>query len=238
MHQQERLVENKEMSLREEMCRIGKLLFDRMFVAGTEGNVSVRLSNDEILVTPTQVSKGMMRPEMMVKVDLSGNVLSGELKPSSELPMHLKIYNDRPDVKAVVHAHPPYATAHAVSGVPFDRAFLPEAVVYLGDIPIAPYGLPSSQEIPEAIQPYLADHTALLLENHGALTWGEDLLTAYFHMENLEQLAKIHLYSRMLGGVRYLSQKRVDELIRLKDGLGSTNKPPKGVHCPDGKDLC
>lgn len=238
MQRRKQFVEDKEKYLREEICRIGRLLFDRMFVAGTEGNISARLSDDVILVTPTQVSKGMISPEMITKVDLFGNVISGGLNPSSELPMHLRIYTKRPDVHAVVHAHPPFATAHAVTGISFDLAFLPESVVYLGEIPIAPYGLPSSNEIPDAIEPYLADHTALLLENHGALTWGKDLLTAYYHMENLEQMAKIHVYGRILGDIKYLSQKRVDELIRIKNELGSKNKPPKGLPCPDGKDIC
>ncbi|MBE3595756.1 MAG: class II aldolase/adducin family protein [Hydrogenibacillus sp.] len=230
--------DHAERRVREEICRVGKLLFERGFVAGTEGNISVRMSDREIIVTPTRVSKGMLTPDMLVKVDLSGRPIEGEGRPSSELKMHLRIYRDRPEIRAVVHAHPPYATAHAVAGIPLERAFLPEAVIYVGEVPIAAYGLPSTDEVPEAIAPYIADHHALLLENHGALAWAEDLWAAYFLLENVEQMAKIHWLARQLGRVQVLSNARVRELVAIKEALGIRVKSPVGVACPDGVSVC
>ncbi|MBE3562459.1 MAG: class II aldolase/adducin family protein [Hydrogenibacillus schlegelii] len=230
--------ETSEEQVRQEICRVGKLLFERGFVAGTEGNISVRLSEREVLVTPTRVSKGMMTPEMLVKVDLFGRLVEGRRSPTSELKMHLRIYRERPDVRAVVHAHPPYATAHAVAGIPLDRAFLPESVIYVGEVPIAPYALPSTEEVAEAIAPYLRDHHALLLENHGAVAWADDLWSAYFLLENVEQMAKIHFLARTLGRIRGLSHARVQELESIKEAMGSFVRSPRGFPCPSGVDIC
>lgn len=221
---------------RQEICEIGKLLFDKGFVAANDGNVSVRLSEDEILTTPTQVSKGFLTPDLLVKVNMKGEVISGERKPSSELKMHLRVYQERPDVRAVVHAHPPHATAFAIAGIPLDRAVMPESVVLLGTVPIAEYGTPSTEEIPNAVAKYVKNHRALLLENHGALTWGEDLYSAYFLMESLEFTAKVRLYAKLLGRERELSVKRVEQLLEIREKMGIKGETPKGLECD--RDVC
>lgn len=148
------------------------------FVAANDGNITVRISENEILATPTGVSKGFMTPDMICKVNLKGEVISAseKYKPSSEIKMHLRVYEKREDVKSVVHAHPPYATSFAIAGIPLDKPIMPEAVISLGSVPIAEYGTPSINEIPDVVEKYLDYYDAVLLENHGALTYGADLL--------------------------------------------------------------
>lgn len=229
---------NTETENKQAICEVGQLLFNKGFVAANDGNLSIRLSENEILTTPTRVSKGFIKPDMLVKVDINGQVLSGDRKPSSELKMHLRVYQERPDVKAVVHAHPPYATSLAIAGIPLNKALMPEAVVLLGTVPIAKYGTPSTEEVPQAIAPYVHDHHALLLENHGALTWSHDIYDAYFLMESLEFTAKIQFLVKQLGSERELSQARVQELLALKEKMGIKGKSPLGAACPEGEDVC
>ncbi|ARE86066.1 class II aldolase/adducin family protein [Clostridium formicaceticum] len=212
--------------MREEICQIGKRMYDREFVAANDGNISVRISENEIWTTPTGVSKGFMTPEMLVKVDLQGKVLEGDSKPSSELKMHLKVYEERPEIKAVVHAHPLTATVLAVAGIPLDQALLPEAIVTLGTVPIAPYATPSTEEVPESIASYLKDHNAVLLENHGALTWGRDILEAYYRMETLEFYAKIILTTRMLGQANELPYDKIAGLLKIRESMGIVGNIP------------
>ena len=166
-----------------------------------------------------------MTPEMLIKVNGRGERISGELKPSSEIKMHLGVYRDRPDVNAVVHAHPPIATAFAVAGIPLAKCVLPEVIITLGNIPLIEYGTPSTDEIPRAIAKHLKDHNAFLLENHGALTLGTDVYDAYHKMETMEHFAVISLAARQLGGERELPPQRVSELMGVRDRLGL-----KGVH--------
>ena len=142
------------------------------FVAANDGNISVKVSENEYYCTPTGVSKGFMTPDMIIKIDADGNKLEGKLNPSSEIKMHMRVYRERPDVNAVVHAHPPTATAYAVAGIPLDKYLLPEAILVLGDVPICKYGTPSTMEIPDSLEPYIQTHDAFLLQNHGALTVG------------------------------------------------------------------
>lgn len=227
-----------EYKIREEMCQVGRLIFDKGFVAANDGNLSVRLSENEILTTPTRVSKGFLKPEMLVKVNLAGEVISGRYKPSSELKMHLRVYKERSDVKAVVHAHPPHATAFAIAGIPLNQALMPESVVLLGTIPVAEYGTPSTDEVPNAVAKYVKNHNGLLLENHGALTWGADIFSAYFLMESLEFTAKINFIVKQLGGERELSEARVNELLKIREQMGITGETPKGVPCKQGADVC
>jgi len=150
-------------------------------------------------VTPTGVSKGAMTEEMLVKVDLEGNLLEGTRKPSSETRMHLRIYKENPDVRAVIHAHPPAATAFACAGIPLDRPIIQEAVVFLGTVPVAPFALPGSQAVADSVAPYCRDYRALLLEYHGAVTWGDTMEQAHYRMECLEQLAQVTLHLKTLG---------------------------------------
>jgi L-fuculose-phosphate aldolase len=206
---------------REMICEIGRRMYNRNYVAANDGNISVKVGPNEIWTTPTGVSKGYMTPDMMVKMDLSGNILSGKMKPSSEVKMHLRVYNDNPEVHSVVHAHPPIATSFAIAGIPLDKPVLPEAIVLLGNVPVAPYALPGTQEVPDSIAPYCQTHNAVLLANHGALTWGRDLMEAYFRMESLEHYANILMYSnQILKKANELNRSQIDDLIKIRESMG------------------
>lgn len=222
----------------EEICQVGRILFDKGFVASNDGNLSVRISEDVILTTPTGVSKGFLKPDMLVKVNLQGDVLEGRMEPSSELKMHLRVYSERQDVRAVVHAHPPYATTYAIAGIPLNQAMMPEAVIALGTVPIVEYGTPSTEEIPNAVARYIHSYHALLLENHGALTWGKDLFAAYFLMESLEFVTKVNLNVKLLGREREISQGRVQELLAIKEKMGIKGESPLGIACDSGEAVC
>ena len=207
----------KEKEIRQEICEIGRRMYDRRMVAANDGNISVRLSEDEILCTPTGVSKGFMKPEQLCLVDLSGNLLGEDrgFHPSSEVKMHLRVYQKRPDIKAVVHAHPIFATSFAVMGQALERPIMPEVIVNFGRIPLAPYGTPSTAEIPDAVEPYLAEYEAILLEHHGALTWAKDLLSAYMKMESVEFYAELLYRTTQLGGPRKLSEEQLKRLYEI-----------------------
>lgn len=206
-----------EQEIREEICEIGRRMYGRRMVAANDGNISVRISEHAILCTPTGVSKGFMKPEQLCKLDLSGNVLemTEGFGPSSEVKMHLRVYQKRPDMTAVVHAHPIFATSFAVMGRALDSPIMPEVIVNFGEIPLAPYGTPSTAEIPDAIEPYLADYQAVLLEHHGALTWAKDLQTAYMKMESVEFYAELLYRTTQLGGPRELSEEKLDRLYQV-----------------------
>lgn len=212
-----------EQTIREEICEIGRRMYARRMVAANDGNLSVRLSENEILCTPTGVSKGFMKPEQLCKVDLTGKVLqmAEGFGPSSEVKMHLRVYQKRPDISAVVHAHPIFATTFAVMGRALDIPIMPEVIVNFGKVPLAPYGTPSTLEIPDAIEPYLADYEAILLESHGALTWAKDLMAAYMKMESVEFYAELLYRSTQLGGPRELSE---DKLARLREVISEHDK--------------
>ncbi|MEG2669494.1 MAG: class II aldolase/adducin family protein, partial [Oscillospiraceae bacterium] len=190
-----------ELEIKQQMCEIGKRVYDRGMVAANDGNFSVKISDTEWLCTPTGVSKGFMTPEYICKVDADGNVLesTGNFKPSSEIKMHMRVYKERPDVKSVVHAHPIYATSYAIAGKGLMEPIMPEAVISLGFVPLAKYGTPSTTEIPDAIAEYLDDYDAVLLENHGALTFSDSLINAYHKMESLEFYAQLLFLSSQIG---------------------------------------
>lgn len=223
-----------DLKYRQHICEIGKKVYEKGFVAANDGNLSIRLGIDEFLITPTGVSKGSLTPEMIVKVDGQGNVLDGELRPTSEMKMHLRVYKERPDIQGIVHVHPPYATAFAIAGIPLDQAIMPESIVYLGTIPVAEYGTPSTNEIPDAISKFVHNHQGVLLENHGALTWGKDLDHAYYLMESLEFTAKINWIAKQLNGDRELSNRHVQKLIEMKTKMGIKGNSPLGVQTSDG----
>ena len=222
-----------EEQLRAEIVEVGHRLHARAYVASNDGNISVRLSDARLLTTPKGVSKGFMTPDMIVTTDLEGRKIAGERDPSSELPMHLVIYHHRPDVRAVVHAHPPTATGFAVAGIALDRAVLAEVVTTLGSIPIADYGTPSTQELADAVRKYIKAHDGLLLANHGALTVAGELFAAYFRMETIEHFARISLVARMLGRERLLSR---EEVMRLQDLRGLYGVAAPAPICADGSD--
>lgn len=206
-----------EKIVRKEICEIGRRMYGRRMVAANDGNISVRLSENEIICTPTGVSKGFMKPEQLCKMEVSGNVLEAAegFGPSSEVKMHLRVYQKRPDIAAVVHAHPIFATSFAVMGRALDSPIMPEVIVNFGKIPLAPYGTPSTAEIPDAIEPYLADYQAILLESHGALTWAKDLTAAYMKMESLEFYAELLYRTAQLGGPRELGEEKLERLYQV-----------------------
>lgn len=223
-----------ELKYKQQICDIGKRIYDKGFVAANDGNISIRISNNEFLITPTGVSKGFMTPDMILKVDGKGRVLKGDYRPTSEMKMHLVVYQERPDINAVVHVHPPFATAFAIAGIPLNQAIMPESVVYLGTIPVAEYGTPSTQEIPDAVKKYVHQHQGVLLENHGALTWGKNLEHAYYLMESLEFSAKINWIAKQLNGDRELSKEHVKSLIEMKKMMGIKGTTPIGADVPNG----
>jgi len=215
-----------EEQLRADMVEAGRRLYARAYVASNDGNISARLDDSRLLTTPKSVSKGFMSPDMMVTVDYDGKKLSGDRDPSSELPMHLEIYRNRPDVNAVVHAHPPIATGFAVAGIPLTRAVLAEVVTTLGSIPIAEYGTPSTAELPEAVRKYIKAHDGLLLANHGAVTCCRTVMTAYYKMETIEHFAKISLVARLLGREHVFSRDEVERLQGLRGMYGIAAPAP------------
>ena len=202
---------------------IGKRMYDKGFVAANDGNISCKVGPNAIWTTPTGVSKGFMTQDMLVKVDLSGKVLLGRTKPSSELKMHLRVYEENPDLMAVTHAHPPVATSFAIAGISLDRPILTEAVLNLGTIPIAHYATPGTYEVPDSIAPYVNTHNGVLLANHGALSWGKDVYQAFYRLESIEYYATIMMYTgNILGRQNELSCGQIDELLDIRKNLGVT----------------
>ncbi len=225
-----------EFEIKKQICDIGKRIYDRNMVAANDGNISVKISDNEFLCTPTGVSKGFMTPEYICKVDRDGNVIqaNGNFKPSSEIKMHMRVYQQRPDVKSVVHAHPTYATSFAIAGIPLTQPIMPEAVITLGCVPIAEYGTPSTMEIPDAVEKYLQYYDAVLLANHGALAYSDSLLSAYHKMESLEFYAELLFKARMLGGPKELTPPQVERLYEIRRQFGMTGKHPADL-CPNAK---
>ena len=217
-----------ELSIKQQICDIGKRIYDKGMVAANDGNISVKLNDNEFLCTPTGVSKGFMTPEYICKVDADGKVIEANpgFKPSSEIKMHMRVYKERPDVNAVVHAHPMYATGFAIAGIPLTQPIMPEAVISLGAVPIAEYGTPSTEEIPDAVSKYLQSYDAVLLENHGALSFSDSLVNAYHKMESVEFYAKLLYISKQLGGPKELSESQVQRLYEIRRQFGMTGKHP------------
>jgi len=207
-------------SLRADIVEIGRRMYARGYTASNDGNISVRIDASRLLMTPKSVCKGFMTPDMMCVTDLDGRKLQGDRDPSSEMLMHLEVYRQRPDVQAVVHAHPPTATGFAVAGIPLDRAVLAEVLTTLGSIPLAEYATPSTAELPEAVRKYIKAHDGMLLANHGALTVGGDLYSAYYKMETIEHFAKISLVARTLGRENLISREEVMRLQELRGTYG------------------
>lgn len=225
-----------EFEIKKLMCDIGRRVYNKGMVAANDGNFSVKLNDNEFLCTPTGVSKGFMTPEYICKVDAQGNLLqaNGNFRPSSEIKMHMRVYEKRPDVGAVVHAHPSYATSFAIAGIPLTQPIMPEAVIALGCVPIAKYGTPSTMEIPDAVEEYLPYFDQVLLESHGALTWGTDLLSAYMKMESVEFYAELLYKSKMLGGPKEFDKEQIAKLYEIRRKMGLPGKHPANL-CPNAK---
>lgn len=217
---------------RRDICTVGRWLYEREYIVACEGNLSVRLQDGRIMATPTCMSKGMLSPEDLVIIDLEGRQLGGTKKVSSEVLMHLLYYRMRPDVKAVCHAHPVTATGFAAAGRALDQALLPEVIIGLGQVPLVRYGTPGTPELSQALEPYVEHYDALLLANHGAVTCGPDLLTAFFRMETLEHAAKILLAAESAGTSKLLSSREVAKLMAARARYGVTPPPGGGAELP------
>jgi L-fuculose-phosphate aldolase len=205
-----------EDELRREIVQIGRWIHRLGFVAAYDGNISARLDAHRILSTPTTISKGMMEPDDLVICDYDGRKMTGRRNVTSEIQMHLLVYRRRPDVDAIVHAHPPTATGYAAAGLSLNKALISEVVLSLGCIPLARYGTPGTPELTDALDPLVAAHDAILMANHGVVTYGPDLMTAYFRMETVEHFAKISLVTELLGRQVLLSETDVDKLLTAR----------------------
>ncbi len=209
-----------ERQLKDQICEIGRRVYAKGFAAANDGNISVRLNEREVMCTPTMVSKGYLKPEDICKVDYDGKQLAGTRKRSSEILLHLSVYKHRPDVQAVVHCHPPHATAFAVAHEPIPKCVLPEVEVFLGEVPIAVYETPGNQKFADTVVPYVKDCNTIILANHGTLTFGPDLEKAYWNSEIIDAYCKILILARQLGRVNYFSEEKTKELLELKKRLG------------------
>lgn len=204
-----------EAEYRQQIIEIGKRIYNKGFVASNDGNLSIR-SNNEVLITPTGLSLGFLSPDQLVKVKMSGEKIEGYLDPSSELKFHLKVYQKRPDVKSVAHAHPPVCTGFAVAGIPLSEPILPEMVISLGCVPLADYGTPGTEELVKEIEKIIPTCNAILLANHGVLTVGEDISSAYYRMETVEHTAHINWVATTLGKVNVIGGENLGKLMELQ----------------------
>jgi L-fuculose-phosphate aldolase len=208
------------LTLKKEIVEVGRRVYQRGYVASNDGNISARLDDKRIVITPTGVSKGFMSPDDLIVVDMDGKVVSGTKKPSSEIFMHISVYKHRPDVNSVCHAHPPYATGFAVAGIPLDKCILPEVIIVLGGIPIVEYGTPGTSEFFKPVLKIIDKYDAFLLANHGALTIGKDVVNAYHKMETLEHFAHIAFVAQQLGHMNVLNSDQVRKLTDLRQKFG------------------
>ena len=207
-----------EKQARKAIIDIGQRMYIRGFVAANDGNISVRTGENEVWATPTGVSKGYMKKKMLVKVDLDGNLLEGTCRPSSELKMHLRAYRENSAIRSVCHAHPPVCTCYAIAGIPLDVPVLAEAIISLGDVPVAPYAELGSKEVPEAIAPFCHTHNGILLANHGVVTWAADPYAAYYRLESMEHYARILLITdKILGKQNLLTKEQIDTLLAMRE---------------------
>jgi L-fuculose-phosphate aldolase len=224
-----------EYKIKEQICEIGRRVYAKGFAAANDGNISYRIGENEVMCSPTMVSKGFMKPEDICKVDLEGKQLAGTRKRSSEILLHLSVYKHRPDIKAVVHCHPPHATAFAVAGVPIPQCVLPEVEVFLGDVPMAVYDTPGTQKFADTIVPHLKASNTIILASHGTVTFGPDLEKAYWNSEIIDAYCRILILARQLGNVNYFTPQQTRELLDLKKRLGYDDlRNREGENC----DLC
>ena len=219
-----------ESEARELIVEIGRLMYERSYVVSSDGNVSIRLDETRVLATPTMTSKGRMTVDSLAVTDLDGNPLNDK-RASSELAMHTLIYKMRPDVKAVCHAHPPHGTAFAVAGLAIDKPILSEVILTLGCVPLTRYGTPSTDELTDAMKPFVPHHNALLMANHGAVAYGKDLWEAFDRLETLEHTARIAILSRILGGANDLPPDAIEKLIHIRERAGYLTEAARCQAC-------
>jgi L-fuculose-phosphate aldolase len=221
-----------EREYRDDICQIGRLVFQKGWVAANDGNITIRLDAERILATPTGVCKGLMQPDDLIIVDMKGNKISGRAERTSEIAMHTTVYGLRPDIKAVVHAHPPVATGFATAGRQLNLGLLPEVIIGLGCVPLAAYGLPGTDALTEPMLPLIPKFDALMMANHGAVCYGEDVFKAYFKMETMEHFARIQLVAELLGGPKVLPRTEVDKLLDSRTRYGVKAKSAGEPNCP------
>ena len=221
-----------EREYRDDICQIGRLVFQKGWVAANDGNITIRMDQERILATPTGVCKGLMQPDDLIVVDMKGNKISGRAQGTSEIAMHTTVYGLRPDIKAVVHAHPPVATGFATAGRQLNLALLPEVIIGLGCVPLADYGLPGTDALTEPMLPLIPKYDALMMANHGAVCYGEDVFKAYFKMETMEHFARIQLVAELLGGAKVLPRTEVDKLLDARTRYGVKAKSAGEPNCP------
>src|SRR6266481_8783664 len=221
-----------ERELREDIVEIGRLVYQKGWVAANDGNITIRMGRDRILATPTGVSKGMMKPDDLIVVDMKGNKIEGRKERTSEILMHITIYEMRPDIFSVVHAHPPVATGFAAAGRPLNLALLPEVIIGLGCVPLADYGLPGTPALTDGMLPYIPKYEAIMMRNHGAVCYGEDVYKAFFKMETVEHFARIALVAELLGGANVLPKTEVDKLLDSRSRYGIKNRAGAEPGCP------
>lgn len=223
-----------EYKLKEQICEIGRRVYAKGFAAANDGNISVRLNDRQVLCTPTMVSKGFLKPDDLCVVDYEGKQLRGTRKRSSEILLHLAVYKHNPSVQAVVHCHPPHATAFAVAGEPIPKCVLPEVEVFLGEVPIAVYETPGTQKFADTIVPFVEKCNTIILANHGTVTFGPDLEKAYWNSEIIDAYCRILILARQLGRVNYFTPQQTRELLEFKKRLGYDDPRLKAEDC----DLC
>ena len=221
-----------EKELREDIVKVGGLVFQKGWVAANDGNISIRLDENRVLCTPTATSKGMLHVDDLIICDMQGNKIEGRKERTSEIAMHLLIYNMRPDIKSVVHAHPPVATGYATAGRALNQALLPEVIIGLGCVPLADYGLPGTPALTDGMLPYIPKYEAILMANHGAVCYGPDVFSAYFKMETVEHYARIALVAELLGGPTVLPREEVRKLLDSRTRYGVKSKVSGEPGCP------
>ena len=220
--------------VKEQICEIGRRVYSKGFAAANDGNISCRVGENEVICSPTMICKGFMTPDDLCMVDLDGNQLAGTKKRTSEILLHLTIMKHRPDVKAVVHCHPPHATAFAVSGEPIPQCVLPEVEVFMGEIPIAPYETPGGQKFADTVVPFLKGTNTIILKSHGTVSFGKDLQDAFWKTEILDAYCRILILAKQLGNVDFFSEQQTRELLDLKQKLGFDDPRFQAEDC----DLC
>lgn len=223
-----------EWRMREALCEIGRRVWQREYVAANDGNFSVRLTESVVLCTPTLMSKGFMQPQDLVLITMDGDHIHGQRRMTSEVRMHLAIYKNRPDVRSVIHVHPPNATAFAVARHPLPKCVLPEVEVFIGETPIVPYDTPGTQGFAESLLPFLKHHNVFLLTNHGAVTTGRDPFEAYYRMETIEQYCRILILAGHVGDWAYIEPRKVRDLFGIREKLGHAERRSA---CPD-EEIC
>ena len=227
-------MEKTEREHREDIFQIGRLVFQKGWVASNDGNITIRLDGERILATPTGMCKGMMHADDLIILDRQGNKISGRRERTTEINMHLTVYDLRPDIRAVVHAHPPVATGFATAGKPLNLALLPEVIIALGCVPLAEYGLPGTTELTEPMLPLIPKYDALMMANHGAVCYGEDVFKAYFRMETVEHFARIQLVAELLGGPNVLPQNGSEQAARFAHPLRRKGSEQRRAGLPGG----